>query len=63
MNEATHLDESIQKVCINCHKPFYTHNDDAIDIENQSERQIMESHGYARVFDSGVIRWEYVPDR
>ena len=35
-------------------------NDDSIDIETQSERQIMESHGYARVFDSGVIRWEYL---
>lgn len=26
MNEATHLEEPIQKVCTNCHKPFYTHN-------------------------------------
>lgn len=34
-------------------------NDDSIDIDNQTERQIMESHGYARVYDSGVIRWEY----
>ena len=35
-------------------------NDPNIDITNQTERQIMESHGYAQVFDSGVIRWEYV---
>lgn len=35
-------------------------NDESIDIENQTERQIMESHGYARVYDSGVIRWEYI---
>lgn len=34
-------------------------NDPKIDIDNQTERQIMESHGYAQVFDSGVIRWEY----
>ena len=32
-------------------------NDD-IDL-TQTERQIMESHGYVRVYDSGVIRWEY----
>lgn len=30
-----------------------------IDTSNLTERQIMESHGYVRVFDSGVIRWEY----
>lgn len=34
-------------------------HDDTIDIENKTERQIMEEHGYARVYDSGVIRWEY----
>lgn len=34
-------------------------NDPEIDIENQTEKQIMESHGYAQVFDSGVIRWEW----
>lgn len=32
-----------------------------LDIENNTERQIMESHGYARVFDSGIIRWEWRP--
>ena len=35
-------------------------NDDTIDVENKTERQIMEEHGYARVYDSGVIRWEYI---
>lgn len=34
-------------------------NDDTIDIENKTERQIMLEHGYVQVFDSGVIRWEY----
>ena len=34
-------------------------NDPMIDIDNQTERQIMEAHGFAQVFDSGVIRWEY----
>ena len=35
-------------------------DDTSIDIDNQTERQIMESHGYAQVFDSGTIRWEYI---
>lgn len=34
-------------------------NDESIDIENKTEKQIMEEHGYVQVFDSGVIRWEY----
>ena len=33
-------------------------HDDSIDIEHKTEREIMEEHGYVRVFDSGVIRWE-----
>jgi len=33
--------------------------DDSIDIENQSEAKIMEAHKFARVYDCGVIRWEY----
>ena len=35
-------------------------NDDTIDIEHLTEKQIMESHGYVQVFDSGLIRWEYL---
>ena len=34
-------------------------NDDNIDIEHKTEKQIMEEHGFVQVFDSGVIRWEY----
>lgn len=34
-------------------------DDESIDIENQTERQIMMDHGYGQVFDSGVIRWEF----
>lgn len=34
-------------------------NDDTIDIDNLTEAEIMISHGYVQVFDSGVIRWEY----
>lgn len=34
-------------------------NDETIDIENKTEKQIMIEHGYVQVFDSGVIRWEY----
>lgn len=33
--------------------------DETIDIESQTERQIMMDHGYGQVFDSGVIRWEF----
>ena len=33
-------------------------HDDSIDM-TKTERQILEEHGYAQVFDSGVIRWEY----
>ena len=32
--------------------------DDTIDL-NQTEKQIMESHGYAQVYDSGTITWEW----
>ena len=35
-------------------------NDPTIDIDHLTEKQIMESHGYAQVFDSGLIRWEYI---
>lgn len=30
-----------------------------LDITNQTEAQIMESHGYARVYNSGLIKWIY----
>lgn len=33
-------------------------NDDSIDL-TQTEAQIMEDHGFARVFDSGTITWEW----
>lgn len=32
-------------------------NDDSIDVVNQSESQIMRSHGFVQVFNSGLIRW------
>ena len=35
-------------------------NEPNLDIQNSTEAQIMASHGYVQVFDSGVIRWEYV---
>lgn len=34
-------------------------NDDTIDIDHMTEREIMESRGFVRVYDCGVIRWEY----
>ena len=33
-------------------------HDDSIDL-SKSEREIMESHGFVRVFDSGVDVWEW----
>jgi len=32
-------------------------NDASIDIEHQTEKEIMEAHGFVRVYDSGVIKW------
>jgi hypothetical protein len=37
-------------------------NDSTIDIEHLTERQIMMTHGYVQVFDSGLNRWEYTRD-
>ena len=34
-------------------------NDDTIDIEHKTEKEIMIEHGYVQIFDSGVIRWEW----
>ena len=46
---------------VNCQKRNLKRlfHDSSIDIENKTEKQIMEEHGYAKVFDSGTIRWEY----
>lgn len=30
-----------------------------LDIKNQTEKEIMESHGYARVYNSGLLKWIY----
>lgn len=30
------------------------------DIKNKTEKEIMEAHGFAQIFNSGVIRWEYI---
>ena len=32
-------------------------NDNSIDTENQSEKEIMEAHKFVRVYDSGLIKW------
>ena len=36
-------------------------DDPTIDIEHHTEREIMESRGFAKVFDSGVIKWDFEP--
>lgn len=33
--------------------------DDSIDIENQTEIEIMEDHGFVQLFDSGTITWQW----
>ena len=33
--------------------------DDSIDIHTQTEDQIMESHGFVKVYNSGIVRWVY----
>lgn len=32
-------------------------NDDTIDIENKTEREIMLEHGYVQVYDAGLTKW------
>lgn len=34
-------------------------NDCTLDVENLTEKQIMEDHKFVRLYDCGVIRWEY----
>lgn len=34
-------------------------DDDSIDIDNNTEKEIMEAHKFVRIYDSGVVRWEY----
>lgn len=34
-------------------------NDDTIDIEHQTESQIMEAHGFVKVYNSGLIKWTW----
>lgn len=34
-------------------------DDDSIDIQNKTERQIMIEHGFVQVYDSGTITWEW----
>lgn len=39
-------------------KQFF--KDDTLDL-SKTEREIMESHGYAQVYDSGTITWQWKP--
>ena len=34
-------------------------NEPNLDVQNQTEKQIMEQPGYVQVFDSGAVRWEW----
>ena len=36
--------------------------DDSIDIQNHTESEIMEDHGFVKVFDSGKIKWVKKPE-
>lgn len=55
------IDDSIHMNRVSCQKRNLRRlfNDDSIDTDNLTERQIMESHNFVQVYDSGVIRWEY----
>ena len=43
---------------VSCQKQYLRKlfNDDSIDL-TQTEREIMESHGFVRTYDSGVCKW------
>lgn len=45
---------------VSCQKQYLKKllDDDSIDL-NQTEKQIMESHRFVRVYDSGVVKWIY----
>lgn len=34
-------------------------NDDGLDVDSQTEAEIMEAHDFVRLYDCGVVRWEY----
>ena len=38
-------------------------SDNTIDTKSHSEKVIMESHGYVRVYDAGYVLWEYLKRR
>ena len=46
---------------VSCQKQYLRKllDDDSIDIDNNTEKEIMEAHKFVRIYDSGVIRWEY----
>ena len=46
---------------VNCQKRFLPKllHDESVDIANQTEKDIMESHGFVQIFDCGTIRWEW----
>ena len=59
------INDNIYLHRVSCQKRNLKHlfNDDSIDIDNLTEKDIMESHNFVKVYDSGVIRWEYVNDQ
>lgn len=46
---------------VSCQKRYLKKllHDNTLDIESHTEREIMESHGFVRVYDCGVIKWVY----
>lgn len=57
-----HLDTDEYLTRVNCQKSNLVNLFDDVTAEtitNHTEKEIMESHGYVRVYDSGVIRWEW----
>lgn len=37
--------------------------DSSIDVVNKTEKQIMEEHGFAQVYDSGKVKWSYARNK
>ena len=54
--------DSISYHRVNCQKKYLPKllKDDSVDM-NKTEKEIMEEHGFARVYDCGVIKWVYQP--
>lgn len=54
-----HTNKAYSRICAQKHNLHTFFKDSTIDL-SKTEREIMESHGYARVYDSGTITWQWL---